>query len=616
MTFGSTLRRRIAALAIATLVSGGRLRAQQFHPIDLDSLGQGASPFPFIWRPYHQTPLPPVDLRNGPRLAQQLRDGTLRVSLREFLQLVVENDLDLMAARYNTAIADVDVLRAMSGQAARGTGDAPLPGSLFAGAIGAGVSTTAPLSPGGTGGAAISTQGKLVTLGPRGVFDPTLSANLSYDHLVSPLNTTRVAGAAQVIVPSTVLQTRYQQELPFGTSYAVSFNLQRQASTQAGLLYNPALTSFFALQVYQPLLNGFGLALNQRFVTVADTNRKIVIEAFHTTLNNTLSNAANAYWDLIALRENVVVAEQSVATAQQQYNESRQRAELDVATPLDVLSAESLLATSRVALLSARTRQQQQEALIKTLISKAADPALDTATVEPTDPLPLSGETDTPSLATSVVAALTNRSAIHQAQLGLQNQRIAEEYTRRNLLPTLSVYTAYDAYALNPRAVPAVQQLWRAAFPEYSIGFTFSVPVLNRAAQADDVRARLERQSAETALQRTKATIELQVKTATLSLERGRSQIDASQRAVVASQSAFEGAKSKLELGVGTPYQVALAERDLRSAQSADIQARVTYAKALVAHENAVSNFLEKNGVMFDDALRGSQFTGQPAGSR
>ena len=453
-----------------------------------------------------------------------------------------------------------------------------------------------------------------MTFGPRGVFDPTVSANLSYDHVVSPLNTTKVAGAAEVIVPSIVLQTRYQQELPFGTSYALSFNLQRQASTQSGLLYNPALSSFFAFQVYQPLLNGFGVALNRRFITVAETNRKIVTEAFRTTLNNTLSNAANAYWDLIALRENVEVADQSVVTAQRLFNEWRQRAELDVATPLDVLSAESQLAISRVALVNARTRLQQQEALIKTLMSKVDDPALDAAALEPTDTLPDAVDAATPSLAASIVSALTNRSSLHQAQLGLQNQRIAEEFTRKNLLPTLSVYAAYDAFALNPGVAPAIRQLWRAAFPEYSVGFTFSVPVLNRAAQADDVRARLERQSAEASLARTKATIELQVRTATFSLERGRSQIDAARRAVVATQAAFEGAKSKLELGVGTPYQVALAERDLRSAQSADIQARVTYAKALVAHDITVSSFLEKNGIPFDEALRGSQFTGQLAG--
>ena len=602
-------RRTAFALVLAFAIGTVPVEAQDTR-IDLTTIGRGASPFPFIWRPYREKALPKVDLRNGKQLARRLAGGTLRLSLREFLQLAVENDLDLLAARYGTAIAEVDVMRATSGQAARGTSDAPLPGSLFAGAIGAGVSTTAPLSAGGTGGAAISAQGKLFTLGPRGNFDPTLSANLSYDHVVSPLNTTKVAGAAHVTVPSTVLQTRFQQEFADGTSYAVSFNLQRQASTQTGLLFNPAMTSFVAVQVYQPLLNGFGIALNRRFVTVANNNRKIVLESYHTTLNNTLASAANAYWDLIALRENVRVAEQAVATAQQQYDEDRQRQELDVATPLDVLATESRLASSRVTLLTARTRVQQQEALVKTLITKVADPALDSAVIEPTDALPEPSDVEIPSVSTSIVAALSNRSAIRQASLGLQNQRIAEEYTRKNLLPTLSVFAAYDGYALGPRTSPAVRQLWAAAFPEYSVGFTFSVPVFNRAAQADDVRARLERQSAEITLQRTKAQIELQVKTATVSLERGRSQIEAARRAVASSQTAFEGAQAKLEAGVATPYQVTLAERDLRSAQSAEIQARVNYAKALVAHEVAVSNFLEKNGIVFDDALRGELLSG------
>src|SRR5581483_2030123 len=149
-----------------------------------------------------------------------------RLSQREFLQLVVENELDLLVARYDSAIAQVDILRARSGQAARGVPSAPLPAAVFAGAIGAGVSTTVPLSAGGTGGAAISTQGRLVSIGPRGVFDPTVNLNVSFDRLLSPLNTTKVAGVTAVTVPSLVLQTRFQQELPEGTSYSVSVNLQ------------------------------------------------------------------------------------------------------------------------------------------------------------------------------------------------------------------------------------------------------------------------------------------------------------------------------------------------------------------------------------------------------
>ena len=589
-----------------------RATAEEPRRIDLPTLARGVSAFPLFWRPYRETPLPPVDLRNGSRLAERLSGGRLELSLRDFLDLVVENNLDLASARYGAAIAQLDVLRASAGQAARGTTETPLPASLFAGAIGAGVSTTAPLSSGGTGGAAISTQGRLFTLGPRGVFDPTVSANFSYDHVVSPLNTKKVAGTASVTVPSTVLQTRFQQELPEGTSYAVSFNLQRQTSTQAGLLFNPALTSFFAVQVFQPLLNGFGLALNQRFITVANNERKMAVEAFHTTLNNTLASAADAYWDLIALRENVRVAEQVVAAAMQRYDDTRQQVELDTMTPLDLLSAESDLASSRVALLTAQDRMQQQEVLVKTLISKTSGPALDAAVIEPTDALPRAADIDVPPIAKSIETALANRASIRQAELGLENQHIAQEFTRKNLLPTLSVYAAFDAYALSPRVSPSLRQLWQSNFPEYSVGFTLSVPVFNRAAQADDIRARLEGQNAEAALQRTKNQIRLQVETSTVTLSRARAQIEAAERAVAASQRAFEGAEVRLRAGAGTAYQVILAERDLRAAQSADIQTRVNYAKALVAHELAVSTLLQRNGIDFDKALAGSLLSTAP----
>src|SRR5580704_10199619 len=379
----------MSAIVLMALLSGPvPVAAQAPPPIDLTSLGQGAPALPVIWAPYRPMPLPPVDLHNGSLLEQRIGERRIRLSLHDFLQLVIENDLDLQAARYDVAIAQVDLLRAQSGQAARGTASAPLPDALFAGAIGAGVSSTAGLSSGGTGGAAITTQGKLVAFGPRGNFDPTLSLNLSYDHLVNPLNTARVAGVGAVTVPTTVLLTRFQQELPYGTSYSVSLNLQRQASTQQGLLFNPALTSFFALQVYQPLLNGFGLALTRRFVTLAANNQKIVRLAFESRLTDTLSTAANAYWDLIASRENLQIAEQAVVAAQQQFEGDRRRVSVGTMTPVDLLPAESQVAATRVQLVSAQTQLRQQQLIVKTLMSRTKDAALDAADVEPTDPLP------------------------------------------------------------------------------------------------------------------------------------------------------------------------------------------------------------------------------------
>ncbi len=608
----SVSRLAIAFMVCAAVAGSSPAGAQDSPRLNLNALRAGNSAFPLVWKPYIPMALPPVDLRNGSRLSQRLANGSLKLSLREFLQLVAENNLDLLATRYNFAIANVDILRAHSGQAARGVAAAPLPAAVFAGAIGAGVSTTAPLSAGGTGGAAISTQGRLVSVGPRGVFDPTLNVNVSYDRLVNPLNTTKVAGVTSVEVPSLVLQTRLQQELSHGTSYSVSVNLQRQQSTQAGLLYNPAFTSFTSLQVYQPLLNGFGLALTQRFVTLAENNTKVVQEAFRSTLNDTLANAANAYWDLVALRESQRVAAEAVAVAERQHKEDLERVDLGVMTPLDAVTSESQAASARVQLVTAETSVRQQEALLKTLISKESVPALEAVSLEPTEEIDASDDLQIPSMGTSIATALGNRASIRQAQLTLDNQRIAEQYTRKNLLPVFSVYAQANVYGLAPGTPAALRQLVRWAYPEYSFGFTWSLPVLNRAAQADDVRARLEAQESQVALLRTRQQVTMQVQNATAGVVQNRARVSASQRALVASRVASQGEEERLRFGLSTPYRVMLAQRDLATAESADVQARVNYAKSLVAYQVAVGSLLEHNGIDADATLRAPLWVEHP----
>ena len=604
------MRRSVILASVIVVAAVTAARAEEPARINLEKLRDGRSPFPAVWLPYTPASLPPPNLDNGPELKRREANGALSVSLKQFLQLVVENDLTLSAARYTVGIAEVDVLRAKSGQAARGVPGAPLPGAVFAGAIGAGVSTTAPLSSGGTGGAAISTQGKLVSFGARGVFDPTFQLNLSYDRLTNPLNTKVVAGQSELIIPTTVLQTRYQQELPIGTSFSVSLNLQRQTSTQTGLLFNPAFSTFGAVQVYQPLLNGFGRPFTQRFITLAENNTQIVREAFHSTLNDRLSTAAGAYWDLVAMRENLRLAREAVAAADRQHNEDLQRIDVGVMSPLDALTSESQLAAARLQLVQAETAYAQQAVVVKTFISRDLDETLGAAALEVTEPLPdANDEPQVPTLADSVARALERRSSIRQAELTVTNQRIAEQYTKKNLLPVLSVYAAFDIYGLAPGTNPALRELLQWEYPEYSLGFTWSLPVLNRAAQADDVRARLETQQSEASLQRTRQQVTLQVQNSTAGIAQNGARVRASARAVAASRTAYTGEEERLNAGVSTPYRVLLAQRDLAAAEAADVQARVNYAKARTAYQVAISSLLEDNGIDSVAAERGRLWT-------
>lgn len=579
-------------------------QAGQPAPIDTEILSRGPSTLR-LWSPYRPMALPPVNTKNGPLLEQAIHDGKLELSLAEFLALVVENGLDVESDRYTYLLAQTDLLRARSGQAARGIPQAPIPAALFAGAIGAGLGNNANVSPAGTGAAAISAAARQVVIGPRGNFDPTFSLNFSFDRVVSPLNTVRVAGTPTVTVPSTVLQTRFQQELPWGTSYSVSFNIQRQSTTQLFLLYNPAFTSYFSTQIYQPLLNGFGLALNRRFIAVAENDRKISREVFNQNLQAIISNAANLYWDYAALRKQVEVAEQAVAASEKLYQDDQRGFEIGILAHLDVVQAEAQLAANRRDLVTAQTNLQMQEVRLKSVISKNISPQLADARIEPTEPLPGPDDIQIPALADAVRDASQDRSSLRLIQLTMDNQQIAAKFTHNNLLPTFSVFAQFNSYSLANGTNAMFRQLAQWIYPQYSAGVSLTFAIRNRAAQADDVRDRLELQQTRVSLQRTLHQTQQTARNAVIGLMQFRAQVEANQRAVESRQQAFRGEQIRLANGISTPYRVILAGRDLDAAQLVLIQAQVNYAKALIALELAEGTILEKNAIKFDQAFRG-----------
>lgn len=602
--------RAACLVSILTIPASVPLNAQSRDLIDGEFLNRGPSMFPKIWKSYLPAYLPQPNLRNSPHLSELLGEGKLELSLNDFVRLVVENSLALEADRFNYLISQTDLLRAKSGQAARGLPGAPVPAGLFSGAIGAGVSSNATLSPGGTGPAAITASSKSVVIGPHGNFDPTLSTNFSFDRVVSPLNTDVVSGVPTVTTPSTDIQTLFQQQLPFGTSYGVAFNLQRQSSTQQALIFNPALTGFVSVTFYQPLLNGFGFALTQRFITFAKNNRKIASEIFRQQLDDNLANATNLYWDFVAMTEQVRVAEQSVAASQKLYEDNQRQVEAGALAQLDLVQAESQLAASRRDLVIAQTNLQLQEAKIKATISKVFNADLDKATIIPTDTLPEAGAIQVPTLDVALRSAMENRGVIREGLLQLENERISAAFTHNNLLPVFSFFTQYNGYSLTPGASSTFRQLARFVYPEYSAGFSLTFNLFNRAAQADDIRAHLELQQTRATFAQTQSQVGLAVRSAVVALVQNKAQIEAAHRAVETSQLAFTGQQVRLQNGLATPYAVILAQRDLITAQYAEIEARVTAAKDMAALELAMETFQQNHGIAFDDAIRGDVWKG------
>src|SRR6185503_10154231 len=114
------------------------------------------------WNPfdaYRGQTVPPPSLANSPRLNSLIRDGKLYLSLRNAIDLALENNLDLEIARYNLPIAQMDILRTKAGGVAFGVNNGVVSntpgGAASSGGTGSGAGGTST----GAGGAGAGAGG-------------------------------------------------------------------------------------------------------------------------------------------------------------------------------------------------------------------------------------------------------------------------------------------------------------------------------------------------------------------------------------------------------------------------------------------------------------------------
>lgn len=567
--------------------------------------------FPGVTKPYRQIPVPSLVIENSPRVHDLIHDGKLGLSLADALSLALENNLDIAVQRYLHPVAQTDVLRALSGQAARGITGALLPSGLSQGALGVGVNQFQ--GTGGVGSAGgISGGGGAVQVPQAGSFDPSVTFNSSWDRTTAPLNTIQVAGVPQVTTGSTAFSGSYTQMLPDGTSFLFALNGIRQNSTQQFLLYNPAVISRFAFGFNQPLLNGFGLLPNQRFQIVARNDLKTSDELFRLQVTNTVVQVEDAYWNLAAAGEGVTAAQRVLDAAQTLLRDTQRMLTIGTVAVLDVTSAQSAVAAGERDLIVAKTNVQLQQVQLKNMLSKRADPELDAAEIETTDQLPEPNDADMPNLPAALQSALSSRPDLHVSEQGLRNENVTVSFTRNGLFPAVNAFGLYagaglagNNQILTGGAGDSLNQTLVSSYPEYASGLSMSLPIRNRSAQADNLRARLEEKQFEVSLQQLRQQIGLEVRQAVIGLMQGKAQVEAAHEAVNLADQTLDAERKKLLLGSSTSYNVVLRERDAIAARQADIAAVATYARALVEMDRATGSTLERNGIEVSDALNG-----------
>jgi outer membrane protein len=562
-------------------------------------------PFPFFYRPYLPWKVPIPNLANSASVPLTVQDGKLQLSITRLAAAVVDNNLTVASARYNPATAQTDLMRARSGASPRGVDVAQIPSGVFAGAQGGSILSGGG-GFGGPGGGSnaggITGTATQVFVRPVGLFDPTLSLNFSLDHNNSPLNTLVVAGVPEVTTNTTAFSTSYVQAFPTGTSFTLNYGMQRQGSTQLHLLFDPAFTPGFTFSVAQQLLSGFGPAVNKALINVAQNEQKIERASFRLQAQTALASAANAYWDLVAARESVRVAQAALTAAQQLEANNRRQSEVGTMASLDVVTAQSQVATTQRDLIVAQTAERNAELLLKTMFSKTLDDDFASATIETSDSFPEPGD-GVPQLEQAVATAYQNRPEVEIAEGNIKSQKDALPFIRNALLPSVNIFAQVSTVGLYNVFGTAFVDALQLKHPQIAFGLTVSFPVRNRRAQADEVRSTMEMRQSEDTLTRTRRQISVDVQNALIALTQSQAQVVAARENVQLEHQKLDAEQTKLTSGISTSYNVVLVQRDLATAELAEVQALNAYAKARVTLDQAMGLTLDRYHITLGDAL-------------
>ncbi|MGA9070507.1 MAG: TolC family protein [Terracidiphilus sp.] len=579
---------------------------------------------------YRPTTISKASFANSVRLTDLVKDGKIYLSLSDALAIAIENNFDIAIARYNLDIADTDLLRAKAGSMLRGVNSGVIANTLGG--------STATLSggggPGGTsvgsGGAGSGSSGLVLSTSGAGPapenFDPTLTSTIQYER-----KRTQQTSLFQPASVSTDEQYNftYAQGFAPGTALNISFNNDRNTTSSSIASYEPTLLSSFKATVTQHLLQGAGFWVNNRFIYQAVNDRRITDSSFRQQILYTVNQVESIYWGLVQAYEDVQAKQRAVEQSSKLLEDNKKQLEIGTLAPLDVVNAQSTVATDKQALISSQNTLNYQQQIIKQAIARNLNDAqLSAAPVIPTDRVSMDvlAEESQP-IESLVQQAFQQRPELEQAVLQVKNNEITLRGARNALLPTFDAFASYGASItggpVNPNCkfdgiscvvqgnqAPGgysgvISDFFNSTAPDKTLGFSLNIPIRNRAAQADQARSLIEYRQSELRLEQLYTQIRMQVVNAQFALTNDRAQVQAAQAAKEYNQQSLDAEIKKLHLGASTTANVLLQQRNLSSAENSLISAHAAYAKDRAGLYQILASTLQHYGINLKEAASG-----------
>jgi outer membrane protein TolC len=431
----------------------------------------------------------------------------------------------------------------------------------------------------------------------RGAYDPLLISTVNQNSRTSPA-TNAFTGATELVNKTTTYNFGAEQLLKTGGNVRVDFNNNRGSTNSVFSSFNPSFNASLNANLSQPFLRNFKIDANRFQLRVARKNREISDVQFQQTVTNTVANVKDLYYDLLYAIDNLEAQRKSLSLAQKLLDENQIKVRVGTMAPLDVVAAQSEVASREEGVIVAEAAVAEAEDAIKRTIFAQNDPATWALRIVPTDrptaePMAVDVESATKraiELRTDVVAARKN----------LENADENVKYASNQTLPDLNLVAAYGSTGIGGtvieregfggpiiRTIPggyndALSSVFGRDFPTWTFGVNFTYPLFNRQARANSARAKISRDQTVASLRRLEMQVASEVRSAGRAVETNYKRVESTRAARVLAEQRLDAEQKKFAAGMSTNFAVTQAQRDLALASVLELRAVADYRKSLV----------------------------------
>lgn len=420
-----------------------------------------------------------------------------------------------------------------------------------------------------------------------GSFDWVFDLRGSYSDAQRESNST-LLGAAVVESQDTRFDLDLTRPLSWGGNFAFHFDTQYNKTNNAFFNAPELVEDSLRLSYTQPLFRGNGVEYNtstQRETEITERQRQ---EDRRSTRQALLHDVEVAYWELVAAKLQLEVAESALRLGEEQVDRERKRVRAGDGTEVDVLQARTEVATRTESLLQATNDVAQREDDLKQLIYADQDVARWDTPISPSTDLPEATEAPfLPRWQDAFEMAVAKRSDLRNARLDVDVSRIRLTRAQSERLHGLDLELTASANGVDEEERGALRDATEFRFPTYTVALAYNMPLQNRTASGAERAARERLRGSRIGLEESEIVALADVRRALRDVAFRAQAVVAADQSLELARLQLDAEQRRFDADLSTTFEVLQFQQTLIETLSTRSRAGAEYAKSLVALELA-----------------------------